>query len=321
VRRKVVCCLDQVDLTDYEKSGTWDVVSVPGEFKTHYDQKEKQNVSRAIYTIVMRRKTLFYTVNLILPCVLVSMLSMVVFYLPTTAGEKVTMSVSIFLALIVYLQVLVTNLLPPSSLSLPLFAKYLLFTVIVDVCCIINTIISVNLSFRTPRTHVLSPAMRKFFFQYLARFLMMRRPGDSEPAQAAPTTTSLDPELLDLSELHHINCPYARLSARQRRRALDAEASCQSTNYDGLRHEYNKAVEAVRFAAAHLKNEDDFGEVRPHVHGVSKKPPTVSQSISLPNVNRFSIFFTATFCAKFAITWLSNIPPHRNYVATLPCKI
>ena len=173
------------------------------------------------------------------------------------------MAVSIFLALIVYLQVLVTNLLPPSSLSLPLFAKYLLFTVIVDVCCIINTIISVNLSFRTPRTHVLSPAMRKFFFQYLARFLMMRRPGDGESSlQAGPiavASRSRDPELLDLSDLHHVNCPYAKMSVRQRRRVFDA--SCQSTTYDGLRQEYNNAVEAVRFAAAHLKNEDDFGEV------------------------------------------------------------
>jgi nicotinic acetylcholine receptor, invertebrate len=61
--------------------------------------------SRAKYTIKMRRKTLFYTVNLIIPSVLVSSLSMVVFYLPATAGERITMSVSILLALVVYLQV------------------------------------------------------------------------------------------------------------------------------------------------------------------------------------------------------------------------
>ena len=97
--------MNQVDLTDYEKSGTWDVVDVPGDFITRYDEKEGQTLSRAHYTIVMRRKTLFYTVNLILPCVLISTLSMVVFYLPTSAGEKITMSVSIFLALIVFLQV------------------------------------------------------------------------------------------------------------------------------------------------------------------------------------------------------------------------
>lgn len=220
-------------------------------------------MSRAEYMVVLRRKTLFYAVNLILPCVLISMLTMVVFYLPTTAGEKVTMSVSIFLALIVFLQVLVTNLLPPSSLSLPLFAKYLIFTVIVDVCSILNSIVSLNWSWRTPRTHFLSPAVRTFFFKYLATFLMMRRPDDDAPPPppaAIPPSSSMrqsrDHEL-DLSELHHIDCPYARMSARQRRRVLDAGSS----GPDELRREHSKAVEAVRFAAAHLKNEDDFSEV------------------------------------------------------------
>ena len=255
------CCAVEVDLTDYEKSGTWDVVDVPGTFELN--MTDDQLTSRAEYTIVLRRKTLFYTINLILPCVLISMLSMVVFYLPATAGEKVTMSVSIFLALIVFLQVLVTNLLPPSSLSLPLFARYLLFAVIVDVCCIINTVISLSWSWRTPRTHVLSPAMRKFFFKYLAGFLMMRRPGDQENTssqrQAVVPPTARDE--MDLSDLHHINCRYAKMSTRQRRRVLDASSQ---TMYDGLRQEYNKAIESVRFTAAHLKNEDDFGEVPHH---------------------------------------------------------
>jgi len=259
----------QVDLTNYEKSGTWDVVDVPGVYYSK-SESEDHNVSIAEYTIVLRRKTLFYTVNLILPCVLISVLSMVVFYLPTTAGEKITMAVSIFLALIVFLQVLVTNLLPPSSLSLPLFAKYLIFTVIVDVCCIINTVISLNWSTRTPRTHVLSPAMRTFFFKYLAWFLMMRRPSDTPPSQpqVAPALATASASAvamaqasrnkLDLSDLHHINCRYATMPVRQRRRVL--EASSQST-YDDLRQEYSNAIEAVRFTAAHLKNEDDFGEV------------------------------------------------------------
>ena len=240
------------------------MIDVPAKFRTWYDEKSGQNVSRAEYTVVMRRKTLFYAVNLILPCVLISMLSMFVFYLPATAGEKITMSVSIFLALIVFLQVLVTRLLPPSSLSLPLFAKYLLFTVIVDVCCIINTVVTLNWSRRTPRTHVLSPAMRTFFFHYLAAFLMMRRPGDkpqsgppaSRPVGGVPGSLSRDE--LDLSDLHHVSCRYARMSIRQRRRAL--QDGCQSTHAE-LRQEYNKAIEAVRFAAAHLKNEDDFAEV------------------------------------------------------------
>lgn len=38
----------------------------------------------------MRRKTLFYTVNLIIPCMGISFLTILVFYLPSDSGEKVS---------------------------------------------------------------------------------------------------------------------------------------------------------------------------------------------------------------------------------------
>ena len=42
--------------------------------------------------MTLRRKTLFYTVNLIIPCVGISFLTVLVFYLPSDSGEKVTES-------------------------------------------------------------------------------------------------------------------------------------------------------------------------------------------------------------------------------------
>jgi len=151
------------------------------------------------------------------------------------------------------------------------FAKYLLFTVIVDVCCVVNTIVAINWSWRTSKTHVLSLVMRSFFFKYLARFLMIRRPSDTAlpPAGTAPASTPVSRDHqqqqvrdeLDMSDLHHINCRYARMSSAQRRRVL--EAASGSFSHDRLRHhEYHKAVEAVRFTAAHFMNEDNFSEVR-----------------------------------------------------------
>ena len=88
------------------------------------------------FYITIRRKTLFYTVNLILPTVLISFLCVLVFYLPAEAGEKVTLGISILLSLVVFL-LLVSKILPPTSLVLPLIAKYLLFTFIMNTLSIL----------------------------------------------------------------------------------------------------------------------------------------------------------------------------------------
>ena len=55
--------------------------------------------------------------------------------------------------------------------------------------------------------------------------------------------------------------------------------------------------------------------------GWPKKVSHKILSISSPNIDRFSKFFTAAFCEKFVVEWLLNIPPHLNCVATLPCEI
>ena len=42
-----------------------------------------------IFQIHLRRKTLFYVVNLIIPCVGISFLSVLVFYLPSDSGRQI----------------------------------------------------------------------------------------------------------------------------------------------------------------------------------------------------------------------------------------
>jgi len=44
------------------------------------------------------------------------------------------------------------------------------------------------------------------------------------------------------------------------------------------------------------------------------KPQTFVHS---PNIDRFSKFFTDTFCEIYVIEWLYYIPPHHNGVATV----
>lgn len=84
-----------VDLSDYWKSGTWDIIEVPAYLNVYSEGNQPTETDITFY-IIIRRKTLFYTVNLILPTVLISFLCVLVFYLPAEAGEKV--NINCFLA-------------------------------------------------------------------------------------------------------------------------------------------------------------------------------------------------------------------------------
>lgn len=114
-------------------------------------------ISFAVFNITIRRKTLFYTVNLIIPCVGISMLSVLVFYLPSDSGEKISLCISILLSLTVFFLLLV-EIIPPTSLTVPLLGKYLLFTMILVTLSVVVTIAVLNVNFR----YVIIATLMKF---------------------------------------------------------------------------------------------------------------------------------------------------------------
>lgn len=125
----------------------------------------------------MRRKTLYHTVNLILPCVAICAVTLLVFFIPAYTGEKITMAVTILNSLNIFL-LLVAEINPPTSLATPLIGKYLLFTMVLVTCSIVVTVFVLNVHFRSPSTHVMPPWIRHLFLYVLSRLLFMQRPQD-----------------------------------------------------------------------------------------------------------------------------------------------
>ncbi|KIH68397.1 Neurotransmitter-gated ion-channel ligand binding domain protein [Ancylostoma duodenale] len=95
---------DGIDLSDYYPSVEWDIMSrVAIRRSKNYPSCCKQSAYVDItYYLNLRRKPLFYTVNLVFPCVGISFLTILVFYLPSHSGEKITLCISILVALTIF---------------------------------------------------------------------------------------------------------------------------------------------------------------------------------------------------------------------------
>lgn len=162
--------IQAVQLTDYSFSGIWDVIDVPGYLINKKETKE----SKIVFHVVIRRKTLFYTVILIIPTVLMAFLSMMAFYLPADSAEKISLTINLLLALVVFL-LLVSKILPPTS-NIPLMGKYLLLAFVLNITTVVVTVVIVNVYFRSALSHEMPDYVRRIFLDFLPRVLMMRRP-------------------------------------------------------------------------------------------------------------------------------------------------
>ncbi|KAF7699321.1 neuronal acetylcholine receptor subunit alpha-3 [Silurus meridionalis] len=185
-----------INLKDFWESGEWMIIDAPG-----YKHDIKYNCCEEIYTditysLYIRRLPLFYTINMIIPCLLISFLTVLVFYLPSDCGEKVTLCISVLLSLTVFLLV-ITETIPSTSLVIPLIGEYLLFTMIFVTLSIVITVFVLNVHYRTPKTHSMPRWVRHVFLSLLPRIMFMTRPergpGKHKSFRASHRSCSLHP--------------------------------------------------------------------------------------------------------------------------------
>lgn len=89
-------------------------------------------------------------------------------------AKKVTLCISILVSLTVFF-LLLAEIIPPTSLAVPLLGKYLLFTMILVSVSVWMTVCVLNVHYRSSTTHTMSPFVRKLFLYIMPRILMMRR--------------------------------------------------------------------------------------------------------------------------------------------------
>ncbi|CAL1529244.1 unnamed protein product, partial [Lymnaea stagnalis] len=276
---------DKLDLVDYLKSGSWDIIDCPGKIVPFTDETTGDQKEQIIFEFVLRRKTLFYTVNLIIPCVLISFVTSCVFALPAHGGQKITLCISVLFALVVFL-LLVSKILPP-SLTIPLIAKYLLFTFLMNVIAIFATVVIINRNWITPSTQEMPYWVRVVFLRELPKYLLMARPdyqrrwrGPTNPEhniiQRIPDTQHIgvassddDDEVFELSAGHSPRPQRNRQDDRQGQHTVGGAMGMSERSRDQgelgpgvkpfeMTPELRNTLESVKFIYQHLKQEQEY---------------------------------------------------------------
>lgn len=170
---------DVASMDDFTPSGEWDIIALPGRRNENPSDPTYVDIT---YDFLIRRKPLFYTINLIIPCVLITSLAILVFYLPSDCGEKMTLCISVLLALTVFL-LLISKIVPPTSLDVPLVGKYLMFTMVLVTFSIVTSVCVLNVHHRSPTTHTMPPWVKLVFLNKLPALLFMRQPCNSSERQ------------------------------------------------------------------------------------------------------------------------------------------
>ncbi|CAJ0559181.1 unnamed protein product, partial [Mesorhabditis spiculigera] len=167
-------------LSFYHSSAEWDLISITS---SRYAQIYPGCCGQVYYidirySLVLRRKAIFFTVMLTIPSMLITNMTPFVFFIPPIE-HKMTFSISIFVAFSVFYLVLI-EIIPPTSLVLPLIGKYLLFTLIMIFCCTIVSVVNINIYRRQAFAWEMSDWQRWLFVRTLPKYLKLKQLDYSE---------------------------------------------------------------------------------------------------------------------------------------------
>ncbi|XP_070542947.1 neuronal acetylcholine receptor subunit alpha-10-like [Ptychodera flava] len=159
------------NIDNFIDNGEWDVLAMPINRSFYaFPCCPDEPFSMITYTIRMKRRSIFYVLNIILPAFLVSTLVVIGSFLPSDSGERMTLSVSSMLSLMVLLSTS-TSYMPTNSETVPYLERYLFVTIaLVTVSCG-TTAMTLNMHFRGSNCRRPPLWLRRLVLRYMAWLL------------------------------------------------------------------------------------------------------------------------------------------------------
>uniref|UniRef100_A0A4W2CJJ3 Neuronal acetylcholine receptor subunit alpha-10 n=1 Tax=Bos indicus x Bos taurus TaxID=30522 RepID=A0A4W2CJJ3_BOBOX len=171
-------------LADFVENVEWRVLGMPARRRVLTYGCCSELYPDVTFTLLLRRRAAAYVCNLLLPCVLTSLLAPLAFHLPVDSGEKVSLSVTVLLALTVF-QLILAESMPPAE------RKYYMATMTMVTFSTALTILIMNLHYCGPSARPVPAWARALLLGRLARGLCVRERGEpcgqSRPPESSPS--------------------------------------------------------------------------------------------------------------------------------------
>ncbi|ESN91745.1 hypothetical protein HELRODRAFT_70180, partial [Helobdella robusta] len=153
----------------YDTEANWNITKLDGSLD------DWLGYSHVVFTLHLKRRYKFYIMNIVLPCVMLSVLIMIDFCLPPEAGEKIALGISVLLAFTVFLLMIADNI-PRTSSAIPLIVTYLMSTMSLGTISICMTVLILNMHHRGLRGYGVPYWLGKICFSYIAKFVFIETP-------------------------------------------------------------------------------------------------------------------------------------------------
>ena len=153
------------------ENGEWNVTSI--QIKRNevvYACCPDEKYPDVTFFINLKRRSLFYTYNLIIPNFLIALLAFFSFYIPVECGERISFVITVLLSMTVFL-LLVAESIPPTSEAVPVIGMYYTCSIIEVALALVATGISLKMYYSYLYGKGLSPRLRRFLFCRLAPLL------------------------------------------------------------------------------------------------------------------------------------------------------
>ena len=132
---------DTLSFQYYKESSEWAITSI--RIREYFNPYGDDGWDHVEFKFTLQRKWLFYVLNMIVPIMCISFLNITCFIIPSESGERVTLCISSFLTLAVFLTIM-SSFLPESSDEVCLFGIYVGLQLLCSGLTILGTVISLH---------------------------------------------------------------------------------------------------------------------------------------------------------------------------------